>query len=279
MLARIRGEQQGDAFEVFVVAQAVQWRTGGHLVLAQQVNQADRHLGLEKTRANRVDGDVVVAPFRRQRAGEVDHRAFGRVVSDGLHALRVAVQPGNGGDVDDAPALVRNHAVFGEVLAQNEIAAHIEVHHLVPGRHRVVFGGRAPAGPGVVDQNIYPSHALQRFIGEAANVFFFAAVGGGPARVNACGLQLDGSLLQVFRFARVEHDAGTSLTQRMGHLQTQATRAAGDEGSFSFEVKQLLDGTGHGVSPGGMVSSALCIGKSSLDVPNVTREIAHPAQG
>jgi hypothetical protein len=41
---------------------------------------------------------------------------------------------------------------------------------------------------------------------------------------------------------------GAGFAQRLGQLQAQAARAAGHEGGLAFEVEQLLDGTGHGVS-------------------------------
>ena len=40
VLAGVRGEQQRDALEVFVVAQALQRRVGGQLVLAQRLERA-----------------------------------------------------------------------------------------------------------------------------------------------------------------------------------------------------------------------------------------------
>ena len=109
------------------------------------------------------------------------------------------------------------------------------------------FGGSAPGGTGVVDQNINGPHALHRFSGQAADVFFLAAVGRDPAGINACGLQLGGGLFQVSRFARTEHDLGPRLAQGMGHLQTQPARAAGDQSHLAGQVKKLLDGACHGV--------------------------------
>jgi hypothetical protein len=164
---------------------------------------------------------------------------------------RVAVQAGDRGDVDDAARLLRDHVAVGDVLRQDEVAAHVEVHHLVPGLDRVALGRRAPAGARVVDEDVDRAHALQRLVGQAAGVFFLRAVGGDPARVDAGGLQLGRGLLQVFGLARAQHDPGAGLAERVGHLQAQAARAAGDEGGLAGEVEELLDGAGgHGLSLG-----------------------------
>ena len=147
------------------------------------------------------------------------------------------------------PDLARDHALLGNDLAQQKVAAHVQVHHLVPGFYGVVFGGRAPGGAGVVDQNVHIAHALQGFVGQAVDFAFLGAVGGNPAGVNAGGLQLGGGLFQVSGLARAEHDLGTGFAQGVGHLQAQAARAAGDQCGLAGQVKQLLDGAcGHGVS-------------------------------
>ena len=201
MPACVAGVQQRQALEVFVTAQAAQRRVGRHFFLAQGLDQHGGHLGHEETGADGVDVDVVLAPFGGQCFGEPNHRRLRRVVGNGLHLGRVAVEPGDGRDVDDAARLARDHAGLGQVLAQDEVAADIEVHHLVPGSNRVVFGWGTPAGAGVVDQDVHVSHTLQGLVGQAADVFFLATVGGDPAGVDACGLQLGSGLLQVFGLA------------------------------------------------------------------------------
>jgi hypothetical protein len=62
------------------------------------------------------------------------------------------------------------------------------------------------------------------------------------------GLQVGRGLLQVGGLARGQHDLGAGLAQRLGHLQAQAARAAGDQGRLAGQVEQFLDGTGHGVA-------------------------------
>ena len=224
----------------------------GELFFAQRLERADRHAAREKAGANRVHGDVVRAPFAGQRAREVDDRAFGRVVGNRLHAARVAAQAGNRRHIDDAARLARNHAVLGDVLRQDEVATHIEVHHLVPGLDRMVFSRCAPSRAGVVNQNIHMAKALDGLVGQCADVGFFGAVGGNPVHVNAGRFQGGSRFNQVFGFARTQHDFGTRFAQRLRHLQAQAARAASHEGGFALEVKQLLNGAGHKSPWGGL---------------------------
>jgi hypothetical protein len=52
--------------------------------------------------------------------------------------------------------------------------------------------------------------------------------------------------LQVGGLARAQHDLGAGLAQRLGHLQAQAARAAGDQGRLPGQVEELLHACGHG---------------------------------
>ncbi len=105
------------------------------------------------------------------------------------------------------------------------------------------------SGAGVVDQDVHVAHTLQGLVSQAVDVGLLRSVGGDPAGVDAGGLQVGHGLFQVSRLARAEHDARTRLAQRMGHLQAQAARAAGDERGLALEIEELLNGAGHaGVS-------------------------------
>ena len=249
MLAGVRGVEHAQALEVFIIAQAAQRRVGSQCI-AMLGQGTLGHAAGEKTGADAVDVDVVLAPFRPERAGEIDHRAFGGVVGDGADFGRVAPQTGDRGNVDDAATAPGDHALFGDGLAQQKIAADIEVHHLVPGLDRMVLGRRPPGGAGVVDQDVDIAHTLQGLIGQPMDLGVAGAVGSHPARVNASSLQLGAGLFQVRRFARTDHDPGTRLAQRMGHLQPKPAGAARDQGRLAGEVKQLLNGARHGVVPG-----------------------------
>ncbi|MNT62537.1 hypothetical protein D3C72_2002650 [compost metagenome] len=91
--------------------------------------------------------------------------------------------------------------MFGDVLAEDEVAAHVEVHHLVPGFHGVVLGRSAPGCACVVDQNVHMAQAFQRFVGQAADIGLIGTVGGDPAGIDASGLQVGSRLFQVRRLA------------------------------------------------------------------------------
>ena len=222
MLAGVGCVQHTQALEVFVISQALEGGASGQLLFAKCLERAGRHLAWEETRANGIDRDVVLAPFGAQCAGEVDHGALGGVVGNGVEAFGVAVEAGNGCNVDDASLAAGNHALFGDHLAEQEVAAHIEVHYLVPGFHGVVFRGSTPRRTGVVHQNVHIAHALQGFVGEAVDFRVLGAIGGDPAGIDASGLQFGAGLLQVFRLAGAEHDFGASFAQRVGHLQAQS---------------------------------------------------------
>ena len=93
------------------------------------------------------------------------------------------------------------------------------------------------------------AHAPDGFIAQRANVGLFGAVGGKPVRIDACCFQRSRRLDQVFGLARAQHHSGAGLAQCVGQLQPQAARTTGDERGFAFEVKQLLNGAGHGKAP------------------------------
>ena len=83
------------------------------------------------------------------------------------------------------------------------------------------------------------------------------AVGGDPARVDAGGLQVGGGLLQVVGLARGQHDARAGLAQRLGHLQAQAARAAGDERGLAARGRTVAGWCGSCVVSGLQVDCAI----------------------
>src|SRR5665647_2905776 len=64
--------QHTQTLEVFIVAQAIEWRARGQLLFTQCLERAHGHLAREETGANGIDGNVVLAPFHCQCAREVD---------------------------------------------------------------------------------------------------------------------------------------------------------------------------------------------------------------
>ena len=222
MFACIRCVQQGQAFEVFIVAQSAQRSVRCQCFFAQAFHQTGSHFAGEKSGANRVHAYAVFAPLACECAGEIDDRCFGGVVGQGFHAAGVTAKTGDGSDIDDAAGVARNHAVLAYVLAEDEIAAHIQVHDLVPGFQRMVFSGRTPCGTGVVHQNIDMTEGFERFSGQTVYVFFVGAISGNPLHINACGFQFSSGGFEVGRFARTQHDARARLAQRLRELKSES---------------------------------------------------------
>src|SRR5690554_4119301 len=134
------GSQQcDDALHVFLATKPVQRDTLKHL-LAHHIQQAAGHFGGEEAGADAVHVDVVLAPFGSQGPGEVDVGTFGGVVGDSVHAFGVTGQSGNGGGGDDLAGLAGNHAATAHFAGEEEGGVDVQVHHLVPGFVRVVFG-------------------------------------------------------------------------------------------------------------------------------------------
>src|ERR1700757_3987660 len=95
-------------------------------------------------------------PFTGQRARKVDDGTFAGVVGKGwLAVMSVAPEASDRGQVDHPPKSVGEHRQPPDLLRQQEDGAHVQVHDLVPSAQRVVDGGRAPCGAGVVDEDVY----------------------------------------------------------------------------------------------------------------------------
>mgnify|MGYP003694039445 CR=1 FL=1 len=62
-------------------------------------------------------------------------------------------------------------------------------------------------------------------------------------------LQVRRRLLEVAGLARGEQHARAGLAERLGDLQAEAARAAGDERGLAVQVEQLADVGAHGLSP------------------------------
>ena len=213
---------------------------------ADALDRALGHLAREHAGRQRVDVDVVLAPFAGQGAGEVHHRRLAGVVGHHRHVGAVAGQAGDRGDVDDLAALPRDHAVLADRLAHQEDRADVEVHHLVPGLERVILGCRAPGGAGVVDEDVHLAETRHRVLRHPHDLARLAHVGSDPERLDAALLQMPGRFLEVAGLARGEQDAGAGLAERLGDLQAEAARAAGDERGLAGKVEQLANGGAHG---------------------------------
>ena len=174
------------------------------------------------------------------------NRALGSLLHNGAQHRWVAARFDHGHDIDDAPLTPFDHALLGNALAQHEVTAQAEVHHLFPGRRHGGLRGCAPGHIHVIHQNVDVAHAVQCFIHQAANVGLLGDIGGHPAGIDASALQVSHGQFQVVGRAGGEHEARTRLTQCVRHLQAQAAGAVRHQGGFATEVKQSLNGAGHG---------------------------------
>ncbi len=126
-------------------------------------------------------------------------------------------------------------------LAHQEDAADVQVHHLVPGLERMVLGRRAPGGAGVVDQDVDrgPGAASPR----RQTRLDLRRVAGSRPRSSArrcprpAGAAAASSRSAALRELSMILRAG--LAQRLGHLQAQAARAAGDQRGLAAQVEQF----------------------------------------
>jgi hypothetical protein len=67
-------------------------------------------------------------------------------------------------------------------------------------------------------------------------------------RRTSSGWLASGRLLQVAGLARDEQQARAGFTERLGDLQAEAARSAGDDRRAAVQVEQLLDGGAHEAS-------------------------------
>ena len=111
--------------------------------------------------------------------------------------------------------------------------------------------GAPQVGAGVVDQDVDVTEAFERLGAHLVHLRRVARIGRDPARVDALVLQVRGGFFEVARLARREHDLGAGFAERLGDLQAEAARAAGDQRVPASEVEQLRDRCRQGVSPWG----------------------------
>src|SRR6266511_3807047 len=161
-----RGEEDGDAFEVFGSAQALE---GGAFddAVANLGEHALAHFRREEAGADAIDRDVVLGQGCRQRTGEVHDGAFAGVVGQGLHHAGLgAAQASYRGDVDDAAAVVDQDVDLFELVEDL----------LYGGFDVLVFGDVA------ADSHGFNARLLQLFDGGGQAIFFAGGDGDGGAR-------------------------------------------------------------------------------------------------
>lgn len=150
MFARIAGEKQHGAFQVIVVADPLQWHPLRQLFHSGCRNDLLCHFRRKHSGRQCIDSNTVASPTTRQSPREIDNRSLARVVSDGLYLACTATKASDRREIDDTAVLVGNHRALADLLAEQEQRTDIQIHHLVPGVDRVIFGGRPPSRASVV---------------------------------------------------------------------------------------------------------------------------------
>src|SRR5215472_11084907 len=122
-----RCEKDHAALQVLLAAESVEWCELQHLAL-DALQRDLGHFRQKEAGADRVDIDVVPAPLRGEGARQVDQRALAGVVADGGHPPRrgIAIEPGDGGYVDDLGALSRDHRAPPDFTTHEELRVDVE---------------------------------------------------------------------------------------------------------------------------------------------------------
>ena len=161
-----------------------------------------------------------------------------------LHEGRVATQAGDGRHIEDAAAFARQHGVAADVLGEQEDAADVDVHPLVPAFNGVLFGRCRRRCASVVAQDVDLAQLGDRLLRQARHVSVFAAVGGNPVCRDAPITQVQRGGFQIGGLAAADPHGGAGLAQRLGDWPAQATRATGDRRGQAARVEQGFDVAG-----------------------------------
>jgi len=86
------------------------------------------------------------------------------------------------------------------ILVSTNAAVRFEVQQLVPGLERMLLGGRAPGGAGVVDENVHLAEFLQDLVGDGCDGLALSHVAHEGGSNNALLLQLLRCLFKLFFF-------------------------------------------------------------------------------
>src|SRR5437867_2768157 len=102
-------------------------------------------------------------------------------------------------------------------------------------------GWGAPSRPRVVHKDVDASCFRYGVPRQPFDVLGLLAIGGDPVGSDGHRAQVLLGLLKFFGFSRRKNDVGALFTQSLGHLQTESTRTAGDEGGLAAQVECLFD--------------------------------------
>jgi hypothetical protein len=201
-------------------------------LLGHAIEAVAHELGIGVSRADRIDGDAATRDLGGERAGEADERMLGRAIG---RDIRITLEAGGRGDVDDASAAALDHARQHR-LAGMDGAHDVHVPHPVEHR-RLAFVEPAGLGrAGIVDQD-----------GDRPPLAF----GGADAPTRLHGIGDVGDLVAgriagrdrfpQRRFAAADHgDAGAGARERAGDRAADPATAAGDQRVLACQGHRLL---------------------------------------
>jgi len=146
-----------------------------------------------------------------------------------VRARLVAAQSGDRRDDQDAAVPSRDHRALADQLREQEHAGEVQVQQLLPRLERVLRHRRSPGRAGVVDEDVAVAQLAERSVDEGDHRLGLAQIRGNRVRAHALLGEMGDRFVQFGLFSRGEHDLGAHLAERLGDLQPQPARAAGDD--------------------------------------------------
>ena len=211
----------------------------GRVLLGQHAHVA---LGFHRAGRDAVDAYALPPPGHAQRAGEVDDGGLGRAVV--RHHGR-AVDPGDGGDVDDGPAAALGHHLLPRPLAAEEHAVDVDLDHRVPAVGADVLDLGAEGSAGVVDHDVHATHVLRGALHQALDRVFLADVDGLAEGATPELLDLLHHGVEVLLLAAADHDVGAGPGELDGDGAADPHAASRDDGDLLLQRERRR---GHGAS-------------------------------
>jgi hypothetical protein len=190
------------------------------------------HRGVDPAGQHRVYLDVVARPGAGEGARELHDAALARAVG---RDERRAEDRHHRADVDDLAA-ARALEMRIRRLRGDEGAGEVRIDHELPFFQAVFLRLLAHVHAGVVDEDVEPAEPFCRFIDHRAARCFVGQVCFQGERLAA--ERLDG--LRVLGLVPSRNrDHGPGLRQALGHAQTDAAVAAGDERGLAVEIEEV----------------------------------------
>jgi hypothetical protein len=161
-----------------------------------------------------------------------------------------------GANVDDFAATCVDHMGIHRPGAEED-PSKIDVHDLLPFRKRIVLRRVAYADASIVDQNVHVPEGARRCLNHRLHRGFILHIGAEPHGLDTECLERSDSLRRLVLIAGRNHDGGSRSGQAFGNTEADTAIAAGDDGDFPLQMKDIL---GHHESPNDIqgTSDELC---------------------